>query len=64
MLHAMPRFARLSVAVALFGAASTAFAQTEIQFWHSMTGALGDRVNAVDKGFNGSQKVYKVVPVF
>ncbi len=64
MLHAMPRFARLSVAVALFGAASTAFAQTEIQFWHSMSGALGDRVSAVAKGFNDSQKNYKIVPVF
>jgi len=64
MLHAMPRFARLSVAVAMFGAASTAFAQTEIQFWHSMTGALGDRVGALAKSFNDSQKNYKIVPVF
>ena len=41
-----------------------AHAQTEIQWWHSMTGALGDRVNEIATGFNASQKEYKVVPVF
>ncbi|MEP6970014.1 MAG: extracellular solute-binding protein, partial [Betaproteobacteria bacterium] len=39
-------------------------AQTEIQWWHSMTGANGDRVNAMAAGFNTSQKDYKVVPVY
>ena len=39
-------------------------AQTEIQWWHSMTGANGDRVNAMASGFNASQKNYKVVPVY
>jgi sn-glycerol 3-phosphate transport system substrate-binding protein len=39
-------------------------AQTEIQWWHSMTGANGDRVNAMASGFNASQKDYKVVPVY
>lgn len=39
-------------------------AQTEIQWWHSMTGALGDRVNEIASGFNASQQAYKVVPVF
>ncbi len=39
-------FARAALAVALFGVALSASAQTEIQFWHSMTGALGDRVGA------------------
>ncbi len=64
MSHAMPRFARLSLAVALFGVATAAAAQTEIQFWHSMTGALGDRVSGLAKTFNDSQKDYKIVPVF
>ena len=41
-----------------------AHAQTDIQWWHSMTGALGDRVNEIATGFNASQKEYKVVPVF
>ena len=44
--------------------AAPARAQTEIQWWHSMTGALGERVNDFANGFNASQKDYKVVPVF
>ncbi len=42
----------------------SAQAQTEIQWWHSMTGANGDRVNAMANGFNASQKNYKVTPVY
>jgi sn-glycerol 3-phosphate transport system substrate-binding protein len=55
---------RAAVGAALFGLASSAFAVTEIQWWHSMTGALGDRVNDIAGGFNASQKDYKVVPVY
>ncbi|CAN5174912.1 sn-glycerol-3-phosphate ABC transporter substrate-binding protein UgpB [soil metagenome] len=39
-------------------------APVEIQWWHSMTGALGDWVTGLTDGFNASQKDYKVVPVF
>ncbi|HSQ72629.1 MAG TPA: extracellular solute-binding protein, partial [Rubrivivax sp.] len=39
-------------------------AQTEIQWWHSMGGQLGEWVNGLAKGFNDTQKDYKVVPVF
>lgn len=42
----------------------SAQAQTEIQWWHSMSGALGDWVNDLANGFNQSQKEYKVVPVY
>ncbi|MBI3526200.1 MAG: sn-glycerol-3-phosphate ABC transporter substrate-binding protein UgpB [Betaproteobacteria bacterium] len=42
----------------------TAFAATEIQWWHSMTGALGDRVNSMAERFNQSQSEFKVMPVF
>ena len=45
-------------------AALPARAQTEITWWHSMTGALGERVNELADGFNASQKEYKVVPVY
>jgi sn-glycerol 3-phosphate transport system substrate-binding protein len=57
---------RLSVAVVAVATAfsSTAFAQTEIQWWHSMGGALGERVNALATQFNESQKEYKVVAVY
>src|SRR5699024_4323245 len=41
-----------------------ALAQTEIQWWHSMDGALNDWVVDLADGFNASQKDYKVVPVY
>jgi sn-glycerol 3-phosphate transport system substrate-binding protein len=44
--------------------AAPAHAQTEIQWWHSMTGRLGDKVNEIAGKFNASQSEYKVVPVF
>jgi sn-glycerol 3-phosphate transport system substrate-binding protein len=50
-------------AVCAFGAGA-AQAATEIQWWHSMTGALNDRVVDIANGFNASQSEYKVVPVF
>lgn len=49
-------------ALALGLATSTsAFAQTEIQWWHAMTGANNDVVNRLAEEFNNSQKDYKVV---
>lgn len=43
---------------------ATARAETEIQFWHAMSGALGDRVGDLARRFNAEQKEFKVVPVF
>src|SRR5213596_1016521 len=51
----------LALAVLLSG---TAGAQTEIQWWHSMQGALNDKVNELANGFNASQKEFKVVAIF
>jgi sn-glycerol 3-phosphate transport system substrate-binding protein len=56
-----------ALAVSAIGCAvltPAARAQSEIQFWHSMGGALGDAVNDLTGKFNASQKEYKVVPVF
>ncbi len=39
-------------------------AQTEIQWWHAMGGALDEWVNDLAKDFNSSQKNYKIVPTF
>jgi len=50
------------VAFAAFSA--PAQAQVEIQWWHAMGGALGEWVNDLAKGFNDSQKEYKVTPTF
>jgi ABC-type glycerol-3-phosphate transport system substrate-binding protein len=38
-------------------------AQTEIQWWHSMTAVNGEWVNDLAKDFNASQTKYKIVPV-
>jgi sn-glycerol 3-phosphate transport system substrate-binding protein len=44
--------------------ALSAQAQTEIQWWHSMTAVNGEVVNDLAKNFNASQNKYKIVPVF
>lgn len=44
--------------------ASPALAQTEIQWWHALTGANNDVVVKLANDFNASQKDYKVVPVY
>jgi sn-glycerol 3-phosphate transport system substrate-binding protein len=55
----------LIAVLASLGLASTAVqAQTEIQFWHSMGGALGDKVNELANNFNKSQSQYKIVPSY
>ena len=64
MSHPITRFARTALATVALCASVAAQAQTEIQWWHSMTGALNDRVNELAKGFTESQKDYKVVPVY
>ena len=64
MSQFIKHLARVAAGVAVLGVSTAALAQTEIQWWHSMTGALNDRVNDFAKGFNESQKNYKVVPVY
>ena len=41
-----------------------ALAQTEVQWWHAMTGANNDVVVKLTEEFNASQKDYKVVPTY
>ena len=59
------RFKTLALASAL---AATLFnpaqAQTEIQWWHSMSGPLGEWVNDLAKQYNASQKEFKVVATY
>ena len=54
----------LSLTLSLSLGATSAQAQTEIHWWHAMGGALGEWVNDLAKGFNESQKDFKVVPVY
>jgi sn-glycerol 3-phosphate transport system substrate-binding protein len=57
------KFSALALAAATFAAAS-AQAQTEIQWWHSMTNVNGEWVNDLAKDFNAKQKDYRIVPVY
>ena len=41
-----------------------ALAQTEVQWWHAMTGANNDVVVKLAEEFNASQKEYKVAPTY
>lgn len=52
------------LAAAVTFSAGTASAQTEIQWWHAMGGALGERVNEIAENFNKSQSDYKLVASF
>ena len=57
---------RHKIAAAVFAGLFSmgASAQVEIQWWHSMGGALGEWVNDLAKDFNASQSEYKIVPTF
>ena len=50
--------------VALFISGTAASAQTEIQWWHSMAGELGQKLEALATGFNETQSDYRVVPLY
>jgi sn-glycerol 3-phosphate transport system substrate-binding protein len=54
----------LAASAATLLAALPAQAQTEIQWWHSMTAVNNEWVNDLAKEFNASQKNFKVVPTF
>jgi sn-glycerol 3-phosphate transport system substrate-binding protein len=58
------RLSALSSAVLAAALCSPAQAQVEVQWWHSMGGALGEWVNDLAKDFNASQTAYKVMPTF
>jgi len=64
MAYGSNRIASIVAGLALAGAATAAHAVVEIQWWHAMTGANNDRVNAFAKRFNDSQSEYKVTAVF
>ena len=54
----------VSALAALASSPAQAQAPVEIQWWHSMSGQLGEWIGGLAKGFNDSQKTYKVTPVF
>src|SRR6266567_3747443 len=53
--------ATVTVALAL---ATPAYAVTEVQWWHAMTGGNNDVIVKLANDFNASQSDYKVVPTY
>ena len=58
------RSSTLALAICALCTPLSSQAQTEVQWWHAMSGPLGEWVNDLAKDFNASQKDYKVVPTF
>ncbi|WP_412509268.1 extracellular solute-binding protein [Roseovarius sp. SYSU LYC5161] len=54
----------LTSVVAGMAMTTAATAQTEIDLWHAMGGALGETVNAIAEDFNASQDEVVLTPVF
>src|SRR5438045_6958986 len=61
---ALRQFGAAAAVAATFALASPAYAVTEIQWWHAMTGGNNDIVNKLAADFNASQPDYKIVPTF
>lgn len=55
-------FSTLAIAIALF--TSPTYAKIEIEWWHAMGGALGQKVNQIASDFNASQSEYVIKPVY
>ena len=56
-------FLGLSVVLMAISATS-AFAQTEVSWWHAMDAELGQKLEAIAQGFNDSQDEFTVVPTY
>ena len=57
-------FGLASTLATVLALATPAYAATELQWWHAMTGANNDVVNKLAADFNASQSDYKVMPSF
>ena len=60
----MKSHASIAALAASLAYAAPALAQTEIQFWHAMGGALGEKVEEIANGFNESQDEFTVTPTY
>jgi sn-glycerol 3-phosphate transport system substrate-binding protein len=61
---ALRRSLTIVMAGAAMGIATPAFAVTEIQWWHAMSGELGRQVEKLAADFNASQSDYRIVPSY
>src|SRR6202158_2204108 len=63
-LMTIRQFGAAAAVVVTLGLATPAYAATEIQWWHAMTGPNNDVVVKLADDFNASQSEYKIVPTF
>jgi sn-glycerol 3-phosphate transport system substrate-binding protein len=56
--------AAVALAVLVVALPGTAFAKTEIVWWHALQAALGERVQEIASKFNASQSEYEVKAIF
>ena len=54
----------LTSVIASIALTTAASAQTEIELWHAMGGALGETVNQIANNFNASQDEVQLTPMF
>lgn len=52
------------LAAGAFSLSTAASAEVEVQWWHAMGGANGERVDKIANDFNATQSKYKIVPVY
>jgi len=57
-------FLQLAAVAVVTAFATPAFAATEINWWHAMSGELGRQVEKLAADFNASQSEYRVVPTY
>jgi sn-glycerol 3-phosphate transport system substrate-binding protein len=55
------QFAALTTAMIF---AAPAFAATDVQWWHAMSGQLGKQLEKLASDFNASQSEYRIVPTY
>lgn len=53
-----------AIAATMAVISAQAHAKTEVEWWHAMGGALGQKVNEIAADFNASQSEYEIKPVY
>ncbi|NOH27010.1 sn-glycerol-3-phosphate ABC transporter substrate-binding protein UgpB [Vibrio mediterranei] len=53
-----------AIAATMAVISAQAHAKTEVEWWHAMGGALGQKVNEIAADFNTSQSEYEIKPVY
>lgn len=62
-MRSQPLFFTFAAIVATFATASS-IAATDIQFWHAMEGASGERLNEFVQEFNKANPSYRITPTY